>query len=1212
MIFEVFKFECRYQLKSPLFVIIGLVFALLAYLAMASENVTVGGGTGNLNLNASFTIVQTHFVFSIIAMFAVVAFVATPLTRDRELKTQEMLVATGLSERQFFVGRFAGGLLFAFLAACAAIPGTLIGTFMPWLDQERIGAFAFEPYWFSIWAVMLPAILIVGSIVASVAAITRSMIASYTTLIALILGWIVANVNTDPETIAATALADPFGAIAFGETTRYWTVFEKNELVPTLAGTMLANRVLWGGVALVALAAALLRFRFAPAEGRRRGKAGPPPTAAMRIVFPSALASVVPRFDGALVVKQFASQVRMDLRAVFKSYPFYVLLLFALFNVLNGFYLATSQLFGTPLIPVTRVMLQMIEGMYLFMTVIILVYYAGELVHRERQTAVAEYVDAMPFANGIMVLAKIAALWLIVATVLLVGMLTAILVQALNGYTNFEIPTYLFGLFVEQGAFPFLLCIAAVAVQSLVRNKFVGMLAIVVLFFALNALDSLGFEHVLYQPGTPEAPLSDMNGWGHFLEPVLTVGAYWALVMVLAGVVAHLFMRRGVVGGMAERFVEARRRFNRRVAIISAVASAVAALVGGWIFYNMNVLNTYRTVADVEELQADYEKRFKQYDRQPMPAAVAVEAEVDLFPEMRRVESRGSAVLENVHSDALDELHVGVSRLLRVNSLEVPGAELVDEDAELGFRRYRFATPLPPGAKVTMSWNLSWLNPGFEHRGGTTRVVANGTFVNNSEIMPTVGYDRGVELTDNNKRRKHGLAPVERLPKYDDADADEPGQFGTLRRSTFKVHLTTTADQYAIAPGYLQREWTEGDRRHFEYEMDAPIWPFFSFMSARYAVARDRWQDVDLEVYYHPAHAFNVERMLEASKAGLDYFTREFSPYQYRQFRIIEFPAYARFAQAFPNTIPYSESIGFIADLSKDEYIDYVYYVTAHELAHQWWGHQVVGRYAQGMTVIVETLAQYSALMVMEHAYGPEKMRRFLKYELDSYLSNRGGELIEELPLALVENQPYIHYRKGSLAMYALKDAIGESNVNLALRRFLAKYAFNEPPFPRTGDLIAEFRAVAGPEHQALITELFEKIVLWDLAVTDATAEPLGDGRYRVSLTVSAKQFEADGEGRETEVPLDATLDIGVFPRASDELGDDDLPDPLYIGRHGVHSGQSTYEFVVEGEPARVGIDPYSKRIDRNPDDNLKAVSWQTESTTSPRIVRASSGEMQG
>ncbi len=336
-----------------------------------------------------------------------------------------------------------------------------------------------------------------------------------------------------------------------------------------------------------------------------------------------------------------------------------------------------------------------------------------------------------------------------------------------------------------------------------------------------------------------------------------------------------------------------------------------------------------------------------------------------------------------------------------------------------------------------------------------------------------------------------------------------------------------------MAPGYLVSDRTDGGRRYFEYAMDAPIWPFVAFQSARYAVANDHWNDVALQVFYHPAHEFNVARMLEASKKSLDYFTREFSPYQYRQFRILEFPAYATFAQSFANTIPYSESIGFIANLKDPKHIDYVFYVTAHELAHQWWAHQLVGRRAQGMTLLVETLAQYSALMVMEHEYGAAHMRRFLKYELDNYLTNRGGERIEELPLKLVEDQPYVHYRKGSLAMYALKDAIGEEAVNRALRKMLARYAPDGAPFPLSGDLIDAFRAEAPADKQALITALFEKITLWDLSVTDARVAPTDDGRYRVTFSVATRQFEADGAGREVEVPLDVWLDVGVFGVAS-------------------------------------------------------------------------------
>ncbi len=108
----------------------------------------------------------------------------------------------------------------------------------------------------------------------------------------------------------------------------------------------------------------------------------------------------------------------------------------------------------------------------------------------------------------------------------------------------------------------------------------------------------------------------------------------------------------------------------------------------------------------------------------------------------------------------------------------------------------------------------------------------------------------------------------------------------------------------------------------------------------------------------------------------------------------------------------------------------------------------MIGADMQGGTMLSETLAQYSALMVMKQLYGEDKIRRFLKFELDRYLRGRGGEVVEELPLARVENQPYIHYRKGSLVMYLLQDRLGEEAVNRALRTILEKYKFKGAPYP--------------------------------------------------------------------------------------------------------------------------------------------------------------------
>jgi ABC-2 type transport system permease protein len=142
----------------------------------------------------------------------------------------------------------------------------------------------------------------------------------------------------------------------------------------------------------------------------------------------------------------------------------------------------------------------------------------------------------------------------------------------------------------------------------------------------------------------------------------------------------------------------------------------------------------------------------------------------------------------------------------------------------------------------------------------------------------------------------------------------------------------------------------------------------------------------------------------------------------------------------------------------------------------------------QGATSLSETLAQYSALMVMEKMYGPSQIRRFLKFELDAYLRGRGTERLEELPLERVENQQYIHYRKGAMVMYLLRDQIGEEAVNRALASLLQRYAFHPAPYARSLDLVAALRANAPADKQALITDLFEKVTLYDLKTTATRA----------------------------------------------------------------------------------------------------------------------------
>ncbi|MGI9324994.1 MAG: ABC transporter permease subunit [Pseudomonadales bacterium] len=1193
---EVFRFECRYQLRSPLFWSMAVLFFLLAFFAMASEDVRVGGVGSNVNLNGSFAIIQTQYVFSILMMFAGIAFVAGAITRDYETRTAELLFASGVRERDYYFGRFAGGLLFCTLVFCAALLGTLVGSSMPWLDPQRLGEFSAAPYVYSLMVVILPNALIISCLFFVVAALSRSMLAAYMAALAFLVFFVVLSSLADPEQIKRFAVLDPFGIAPFGEQTRYWTTFERNEVVPVIEGSVLQGRILWTSLALLVLMIGSSRFRFALGSSRRIWWRRKAPTSKpngelqpTELPVPGALAEIqaAPQQGFWVSLAQFRSQLYMDVRGILRSVPFYVLLAFGLFNTVGSILGSIELAYGTPVYPSTRLMITAASGAFSLVLLMVLIYYAGELVHREQQTRLKQIVDATPYPSGIMVAAKALALWFVLLMMLFIITLTAVVIQLLHGYSQLELGLYVRGLFGAFGMDFFLLAVLSVVVQVLSPNKFLGMLVVLLIFISLRFLPDLGFEHYLYRFEVPSAPYSDMNGFGHYAKPVIALSGYWLLWCGLLVACAHLLFTRGVTVPLRQRLVQARNRLTPKFVGGVALLAMSTGLAGGYVFYNTNVLNEYVLEMDLEERNAEYEKTYGYLKHRPVLELVSLDTEVDLYPLERRLQSRGRAQLLNRSPESMAELLFSLSPDLEVGTLSIDDQALTLLDATQNVWLYCPPVPLATGAMVALAWDLDWSNPGFPNSAPTDRIVANGTFVDSTEIMPLPGYDSGRELQDNNVRREYDLPNVERLPKLDDAFWLGRSMFGLAQRTDFRAVISTASDQIATAPGYLQREWQEGGRRYFEYAMDAPIWPFVSYTSARYAVEREVHDGLALEVYYHPPHHWNVSTMLKASRDSLAYFSEAFSPYQYRQFRILEFPGYQSFAQSFPNTIPYSESIGFMADLSDEQDLDFVYYVTAHEAAHQWWGHQLAGARVQGVSALSETLSQYSALMVMERQYGEPMMRRFLKRELDRYLIGRGSELIEELPVALVENQPYIHYRKGSLVMYDLKQMLGEDAVNRALRRMLKRFAFTGPPFPTTIDLISEFKREANPAQRQRIVDLFEKITLYELAVTEANVRPVGE-RFEVTLTVQAAKFYADGEGRETEAPFSETILVGVFPEDSEDLATEDLPPPLYLKPHQVNSGTQTLTITVDERPDQVGVDPYVYRVDRNPDNNLK------------------------
>ncbi|MDX1494818.1 MAG: M1 family aminopeptidase, partial [Longimicrobiales bacterium] len=797
-----------------------------------------------------------------------------------------------------------------------------------------------------------------------------------------------------------------------------------------------------------------------------------------------------------------------------------------------------------------------------------------------------QIVDAAPVGTTTLMAGKIVSVVMAVTTVFVAMVPVGIGVQIVKGYTDIDVGLYFAFLFGTLLPWAVAIVLFSFAAHALAQNKYVGHLVLIGYWVGSIVLGNLGFEHQLFGPGwLPGFRYSDMNGFGPYVGELFLHGGYslaFGLMVVTLGALAWV---RGTDDDWRSRLRTTRARWSPRAGVALGGCALLVVIFGGAIFYNTNVLNSYTTSDQREERLAEWERTYRPFIHLTPPRIVAVDATVELWPERLAYSFDGRYTMVNKSGAPIDSVLVNYDERLDVERMEwEAGATALVLDTLSGTQLWSFDEPLQPGDTTFLSYRMSFEARGFPNSGRNNRIAANGTFLDG--IGPSLGYNEAFEMSDPSDRRKHDLPPKDRLPDLDDPEARNNMQFSIDSDLVdFGVTIATSPDQIAVAPGYLQDEWLEDGRRWFRYEMDRPIANFFSIVSAEYTVAQDRWNDVDLAIYYHEGHDFNIQRMMEAVKASLDYYTESFGPYQYREVRILEFPRYSTFAQSFSATIPYSESIGFITRVEDDDDdLDMPFFVTAHEVAHQWWGHQVVGARAQGSAMMVESMAEYAALTVMEKRYGASHAKKFLRHELDRYLRGRTAERIREQPLIRTENQSYIHYNKGALALYALRDYIGEEAMNRGLRAYIENHAFEEAPYSTSRDFLGYLRAETPDSLQYLFTDLFETITLWDNKVEEVTVEER-DGLFEVTLDFSSRKVRADSVGNETPVPMDDYIEVGVF---GEEEPGNELGRPLSVFKIHVTSDTTRVEFAVDQRPERVGVDPYNKLIDRVPGDNVR------------------------
>lgn len=1197
MLYEIFRFEIQYRSRRPDTYI---YFFILFFFSVVAVDFLFEGQLHPLHRNAPLVIARTMGIVSALFMMVISMIMGVAVLRDFDHQMESLMFVNPITKRDYLLGRFLGSFVVLVLIFSGLPLGMIVGDLMPWHNANELSPFELWRYLQPFLYLILPTLFFGGAIFFVSGALSRKLIVVYTQGFFFLMAYLLAmNLAVKNDDLFLTALIEPFTFQTIRIATAFWTMAERNTMMIPMDDVLLYNRLLWSALGIIALIIGYCTFNFQIVRDKASKKKL---QTAERCTYkpelsgtPKEIPPVTARTGIGAGLNQLLHHALFNFRFIVNSIPFWAIVLCGMsILVITPFNLGT--VYGVDSYPTTDILVgELMENTILFFLAIIL-FYSGELVWQERDVRANGIYDALPVSDVVNLTGKFLGLILSYVVLIVAMILAGIGYQTFNGYFNYQFGVYFMGFFGEIFPFLFFLTIISFFFQVLINHKFLAHIVVVVFVFSSSImLQVLGFNHGLYTFAAGDlGTYSAMNGYGHFLEPYLWFKLYWLSFSVLLFIAAIALSVRGTETRLFKRWKLSKPRVTRPVLQVAGVSVIIFVLTGGFIFYNTNVLNTYISEPAQNALRADYEKTLQQYKNLPQPKIVDVNLHLDLFPYERDYTVEGYYVLTNHHDQTINEIHIqklpNDQVVLEYLDLE-GGATYNNKHEPFSYYIYELKHPMHPGDSIKMAFRQTFTTTGFTE-SGDTHVVCNGTFFDNFHF-PTLAYNEDIELDDDHVRSEYSLPAKVRSAKIDDPVAALDGKAGgDGEEINFEMVISTDTSQTAIVPGYLEKEWKDGSRRYFHYKMDKPMSNFYSVVSARYKILKDRWtppnttlgDTVDLEIYYHPGHEYNLERMMTGMKRSLDYYSQHFGPYQYRQLRILESTIYKNRAQSFPNTIPFSEGMGFILDIDDQEDIDMAFYVTAHEVAHQWWGHQVNPAHVQGMSMLSETLSQYAALMVFKEAFPQAQVERLLKLQRESYLKGRSRERSREMPLALVESgQDYIHYGKGLINMYALQDYISEDSVNSALKQFLKDWnSFQKPQerYPTTRDLLRYFKQVTPDSLQYVIEDLFEKITIHKLKAVEAIYERTDTGQYRVKLSLEAKKYEIDSSGHEHIRAVGDWIDIGIY--AGDQL--------VYLKKHLIKDEQTEVEITVNQKPTQAGMDPLHKLIDRKPEDNQRQV----------------------
>jgi ABC-2 type transport system permease protein len=1118
---EIFRFELNYQLRRIWTLLFFITLFVISFL-MTRDGALSEALVDEFFVNSSFSVAKVTIVGSLLWLVTAAAIAGDAGARDVALRMSALVYTTPISKSQYLGARFLAALSINSLLLLIVQLGILAAIYLPGVDEALVGPF--QPFAFiNCYLILALPNAIFGTAIQFALATTtgKPMTAYLGSFLLFVMSYVVGLFLTLKGQRDLANLLDPIGVhFILSELSHLWTTTEKNYRMITLEGVVLTNRLLWIGAGSIATISTYVTFRFR----HRVIKTLKLPS--LRIALPR-LSWIIP------YTSRLQAIAWTSFKVVVTSWPgIFMLVIIPLITI--PVIIDQMEISGVPLLPTTvRVLGELTAPISAELSrwvviPVLIIFFSGQLVWRERDYRVNEIMDSMPLGEWAPFLGKFFGLCAALGLFMMLQMISAIVAQSILGYQNFEVGLYIKVLFFLQLPEYILFALLAFVIHIVVNQKYISHLLNVIAYAIIALAPMFGLEHnlLIYGAG-PGWSYTDMRGFGGTFLPWVSFKLYWfawALLLSAAG-----------------------KKFGGVTVWVVRVAAALIILSGGFIFLNTNIANDYHSEYGIKEQHANYEKEFGNYKNTAQLSLIKVSLEIDLKPEGRFARIKGVYLLKNLTAAPIAQLHLSTG---------------------LNYKIIKLEKPVAPGDTVSHRFKTS-INPtGFTESGTDISITDGATHLKLEEYLPAVGYQAKNELILPGDRRKFGLAKRDLIPSLYDVEATKHREPGI----EFEAIISTNEDQIAVAPGALIKKWSAPKawpaklQQYFHYKTSAPIgrdWPLFS---SRYEVHNEDVNGVKISIYNYPSHTNNIDRLVEGTRASLNYYSSQFGPYPYDHLTLVEHPGNGSGMHADASIISFSE--GFTQWGGKDTNgVDLPYAVAAHEMGHQW---NIPYAGVEGAPVMSESVAWYLGIRMVEHSQGEDELRKLLDFMHRPYPYapiRRGEPLLRGL-------DPYQSYRRGPFALYAMSEYIGEDKVNKALKNLLEKHTPDNTRLATTLDLFNELRSVTPDSLQYLLHDLFEVNTYWDLKIINATPE---------KLEILSKKIVADSAGVEREIPINDWIEIGLYNNEG----------TIHLQKHHITSEKQTIIIKTAKEPARAVIDPRQLLIDLKTDDNSMKVKKQ-------------------